>query len=44
MGHWLGRLTWLLDPPVDAVRRHALGGTSVHADDTPLPVLAPGNG
>jgi hypothetical protein len=26
------------------VRRHALGGTKVHADDTPLPVLAPGNG
>jgi transposase len=26
------------------VRRHALGGTKVHADDIPLPVLAPGNG
>ncbi|MEA3131392.1 MAG: transposase, partial [Paraburkholderia sp.] len=44
MGHWLGSLTWLLNPLVDAVRRHALGGTKVHADDTPLPVLAPGNG
>ncbi|QYD67930.1 IS66 family transposase [Paraburkholderia edwinii] len=44
MGHWLGGLTWLLNPLVDAVRRHALGGTKVHADDTPLPVLAPGNG
>ncbi|MGF6658904.1 transposase [Paraburkholderia atlantica] len=42
--HWLGSLTWLLDPLVDAVRRYALGGTKVHADDTPLPVLAPGNG
>jgi transposase len=44
MGHWLGSLTWLLNPLVDAVRRYALGGTKVHADDTPLPVLAPGNG
>ena len=24
MGHWLGSLTWLLNPLVDAVRRHAL--------------------
>ncbi|KND54815.1 Indolepyruvate ferredoxin oxidoreductase, alpha and beta subunit [Candidatus Paraburkholderia kirkii] len=44
MCHWLGSQTWLLDPLVDAVRRYALGGTKVHADDTPLPVLAPGNG
>ncbi len=44
MGHWLVSLTWLLNPLVDAVRRYALGGTKVHADDTPLPVLAPGNG
>ncbi|EJO59668.1 TPA: IS66 family transposase [Burkholderia multivorans] len=44
MGHWLGSLTWLLKPLVDAVRRYALGGAKVHADDTPLPVLAPGNG
>jgi transposase len=44
MGHWLGSLTWLLNPLVDAVRRHALGGSKVHTDDTPLPVLAPGNG
>jgi transposase len=44
MGHWLGSLSWLLSPLVDAVRRYALGGTKVHADDTPLPVLAPGNG
>ncbi|MBB3262210.1 hypothetical protein F4827_007084, partial [Paraburkholderia bannensis] len=35
---------WLLNPPVDAVRRHALGGATVHGHDTPLPVLALGNG
>ncbi|MET3448781.1 transposase/uncharacterized coiled-coil protein SlyX [Ralstonia sp. 1138] len=44
MGHWMGRLTWLLSPLVDAVRRYALGGTKVHGDDTPLPVLEPGRG
>lgn len=44
MGHWLGSVTWLLSPLVDAVRRHALGGAKVHGDDTPLPVLEPGNG
>jgi transposase len=44
MGHWLGSLTWLLKPLVDAVRRYVLGGVKVHADDTPLPVLAPGSG
>jgi len=44
MGHWLGRLSWLLTPLVDAIRRYTLGCSKVHADDTPLPVLAPGNG
>ena len=44
MGHWLGSLTWLLSPLVDAVRRYALAGTKVHGDDTPLPVLEPGKG
>ena len=34
----------LLAPLVDAVRRHVLGATKLHADDTPVPVLAPGNG
>ena len=29
---------------VDAIRRHVLAGTKLHADDTPIPVLAPGNG
>lgn len=44
MGYWMGSVTQLLAPLVDAVRCHALAGTKVHADDTPLPVLAPGNG
>lgn len=44
MGHWIGRLTWLFRPLVEAVRDYALGGTKVHADDTRLPVLEPGKG
>ncbi|HKU01032.1 MAG TPA: IS66 family transposase [Paraburkholderia sp.] len=44
MGYWMGCVAGLLAPLVDAVRRYALAGSKVHADDTPLPVLAPGNG
>ncbi|CAJ0809441.1 IS66 family transposase ISBcen14 [Ralstonia psammae] len=44
MGHWMGSLTWLLTPLVDAVRRYTLSGAKVHGDDTPLPVLEPGKG
>ncbi|TDA47797.1 IS66 family transposase, partial [Burkholderia pyrrocinia] len=44
MGYWMGSITALLAPLVDAVRRYALACGKVHADDTPLPVLAPGNG
>ena len=29
---------------MDAIRRHVLAGVKLHADDTPIPVLAPGNG
>lgn len=41
---WVGASSELLAPLVDAVRRHVLGATKLHADDTPVPVLAPGNG
>jgi transposase len=44
MGYWMGSVSQLLKPLVDAVRRYALAGSKVHGDDTPLPVLAPGNG
>jgi transposase len=41
---WVGAASELLAPLVEAVRRHVLGATKLHADDTPVPVLAPGNG
>jgi transposase len=34
----------LLSPLVAAVERYVMGGNKVHGDDTPIPVLAPGNG
>jgi hypothetical protein len=40
----VGAASELLAPLVDALRRHVLSATKIHADDTPVPVLAPGNG
>jgi hypothetical protein len=31
-------------PLVDAIQKHVLAGDKLHADDTPIPVLAPGSG
>jgi hypothetical protein len=33
----------LLDPLVEAARRYVMAGAKLHADDTPIPVLEPGN-
>ncbi len=41
---WVGATSELLTPLVDAVREHVMAATKLHADDTPVPVLAPGNG
>jgi transposase len=41
---WVGAASELLTPLVDALRRHVLSASKIHADDTPVPVLAPGNG
>ena len=44
LASWVGAASALLRPLVDAIRKHVLAGTKLHADDTPVPVLAPGNG
>ncbi len=44
LADWVGASSVLLDPLVEAVRRHVMAGAKLHADDTPIPVLAPGNG
>jgi transposase len=40
---WVGQASSLLEPLVTGLRRYVLSATKVHADDTPVPVLAPGN-
>jgi transposase len=42
-GRWVGQCEALMDPLLEAVRRYAMAGSKIHADDTPIPVLAPGN-
>ena len=44
LADWVGATSALLQPLVEALRRHVMAGEKLHADDTPVPVLAPGNG
>jgi len=44
LADWVGQSAALLRPLLDALARHVLAGDRVHADDTPVPVLAPGAG
>jgi transposase len=44
MADWVGAASRLLNPLVDAISGHVLATTKLHADDIPVPVLAPGNG
>ena len=44
LAEWVGGTSRLLAPLVEALRRHVLSGQKLHADDTPVPVLAPGLG
>ena len=41
---WVGAASELLAPLVDEIKKHVLAASKIHADDTPVPVLAPGNG
>src|SRR5580658_574679 len=44
LADWVGGTSQLLAPLVEALRRHVMSATKLHADDTPVPVLAPGDG
>src|SRR5271157_4040360 len=44
LADWVGGTSALLAPLVEALRRHIMAANKLHADDTPVPVLAPGNG
>ena len=41
---WVGASSQLLAPLVDEIKKHVFSASKIHADDTPVPVLAPGNG
>jgi len=41
---WVGAASELLGPLVETIGKHVFAGRKLHADDTPMPVLAPGNG
>jgi transposase len=44
LAEWLGHLAWLLRPLGELIANHVMAGRVIHADDTPVPVLAPGAG
>ncbi len=44
LADWVGASSALLAPLIEALSEHVLSGYALHADDTPVPVLAPGIG
>ena len=44
LADWVGGASQLLQPLVEELRRHVMAAAKLHADDTPVPVLAPGLG
>lgn len=44
MGRWVGQCEELCRPLTEALRRYVMASVKLHADDTPIPVLAPATG
>jgi transposase len=44
LAEWIGKAAALIRPLADRIAGHVMAGSVIHADDTPVPVLAPGNG
>jgi transposase len=44
LADWVDQCSQLLDPLVEALRRYVMAAGKLHADDTRVPVLAPGRG
>ena len=40
LADWVGGTSHLLSPLIDQIRKHVMVGSKLHADDTPVPVLA----
>jgi transposase len=44
LAEWVGSICTLVDPLLGALSDYVMGAQKLHADDTPIPVLAPGTG
>ena len=44
LADWVGGTSQLLEPLIEVLRRYVTASGKLHAGDTPLPILAPGNG
>jgi transposase len=44
LADWVGATSQLVEPLIEVLRRYVTAAGKLHADDTPVPVLAPGNG
>lgn len=44
LADWVGGVSYGLGPLIDALRQYVMAAQKLHADDTPVPVLAPGLG
>jgi transposase len=44
LADWVGGSSRLLEPLIEVLRRYVTASGKLHADDTPVPVLAPGDG
>jgi transposase len=44
LASWVAEAAGLLDPLVNSLERYVISAQKLHADDTPVPVLAPGKG
>src|SRR5215207_512097 len=44
LADWVGKAAALVSPLVETVAQHVMAAEKLHADDTPVPVLAPGTG
>jgi transposase len=44
MANWVGKSVWIAAPLVEAIGDHVMAAATLHGDDTPVPVLAPGAG
>ncbi len=44
LADWVGKAAWLVQPLAERIGAHIMAGGVLHADDTPVPVLAPGRG